>query len=225
MGYLPKDASIEQACKWLEVQTGETWGLSRLIECHLRPYFWLDFTPGYPAIFGERIEGYQTRMMFHGDLCRLESDGADALVNMFSAHDGSLIKAEPALRVPLSELRFKRTHLERLAEIINKSASKQPETLRVLAVGSDAGEAWTVRKPQRFKGYSVPLFRLLAAAHQEGKPRPTARDVLEVWRLRVPAEIAKVLPDGIDYYDANGDTKTAGLEAIRKVIGRMTDAK
>ena len=85
--------------------------------------------------------------------------------------------------------------------------------------------AWTVNKPQRYSGYAAPLHRLLAAAHRDGNPCPTARDVVETWRHNAPAEIAKVLPDGFDYYDAKGDTKTAGLEAIRKAIGRMTSAR
>jgi len=54
---------------------------------------------------------------------------------------------------------------------------------------------------------------------------PTARDVVEAWRNNAPAEIAKVLPDGFDYYDANGNTKTAGIDAIRNAIKRMTSAR
>lgn len=128
MDYLPKDATIEEACNWLQAKTGQTWVLARLLECHLRPHFWLDYKPGYPAIYGDRIEGYQTRMMFQGDLCRLESDRGDALVNMFTAHDGTLVKVQPALRVPLSELKFKRESVERVAEIINKAAQPQAAT-------------------------------------------------------------------------------------------------
>ena len=93
MDYLPKDATIEEACNWLQAKTGQTWVLPRLLECHLTPHFWLDYKPGYPTIYGDRIEGYQTRMIFQGDLCRLESDRGDALVNMFTAHDGTLVKA------------------------------------------------------------------------------------------------------------------------------------
>jgi len=134
--YLPKNATIEQACDWLQDKTGQTWILPRLLECYLTPYFWIDYSPGKPAIFGDRIEGFQSRMLFHGDICRLESDGADALVNMFAAHDGSLIRAEPGWRVPLSELRFKRDEIEATAEIINKqkaapaqAAKPAPETV------------------------------------------------------------------------------------------------
>lgn len=119
MDYLPKDATIEQTCNWLQAQTSETWILPRLLECHLTPYFWLDYKQGYPTVYGNRIEGYQSRMMFQGDLCRLESDGGYALVNMFAAHDGALIEVEPGVRVALSDLRFKRDRVERVAEIIN----------------------------------------------------------------------------------------------------------
>lgn len=128
MDYLPKDATIEEACNWLQAKTGQTWVLARLLECHLTPHFWLDYKPGYPAIYGNKIEGYQTRMMFQGDLCRLESDRGDALVNIFTAHDGTLVKVQPALRVPLSELKFKRESVERVAEIINKAAQPKAAT-------------------------------------------------------------------------------------------------
>lgn len=84
------------------------------------------------------------------------------------------------------------------------------------------GSAWDVSRPQRVHGYTEPLYRLLAAAHREGKPCPTSRDVLEAWRINRPAEIEKVLSDGIDYYDSNGSSKPASLDAIRKAIKRMT---
>ena len=134
--YLPKNATSEQACNWLQDKTGQTWILPRLLECHLTPYFWLDYKPCYHTVFGEKIEGYQTSIAFQGDLCRLESDGTEALVTMFAAHDGSLVKIEPGLRVPLSELRFKRDEIEATAEIINKqkaapaqAAKPAPETV------------------------------------------------------------------------------------------------
>lgn len=140
--YLPKDATIEQACQWLRAKTGQTWILPRLLECHLTPYFGLYYKPGYPALYSDRIEGYQTRMMFHSDICRLESDGADALVNMFAAHDGSLVKIEPGMRVPLSDLRFKRDDVERVAEIINqqKTAPATPAPV-VAAKAATVGKA------------------------------------------------------------------------------------
>lgn len=141
MDYLPKDATIEEACNWLQAKTGQTWVLARLLECHLTPHFWLDYKPGYPAIYGNKIEGYQTRMMFQGDLCRLESDRGDALVNMFTAHDGTLVKVEPGLRVPLNELKFKRESVERVAEIINKTAPAQSAATPAPVVIENASNA------------------------------------------------------------------------------------
>ena len=151
MDYLPKDATIEEACNWLQAKTGQTWVLPRLLECHLTPHFWLDYKPGYPAIYGNKIEGYQTRMMFQGDLCRLESDRGDALVNMFTAHDGTLVKVQPGLRVPLSELKFKRESVERVAEIINKTAPTQSAATPapVVAESADDGEAWKAKARER----------------------------------------------------------------------------
>lgn len=94
----------------------------------------------------------------------------------------------------------------------------------VVDSASDA-TAWAVTKPQRYRGYAAPLHRLLAAAHHDGKRRPTARDVVEAWRIKQPPEIAQVLPDGFDYYDGKGNIKPADLDAIRKAIGRMTGVR
>lgn len=152
MDYLPKDATIEQACNWLQAKTGQTWILARLLEYDLTPHFWLDYKQGYPAVYGDRIEGYQTRMMFQGDLCRLESDGGDALVNMFTAHDGSLIKTEPGLRVPLSELRFKRESVERVVEIINKTKTA-PEQSPATPAPVAGGKKWTPENKAELKAF------------------------------------------------------------------------
>ena len=141
--YLPKDATSEQACAWLQAKTGQTWILPRLLECGLTPHFWLDYKPGYPAIFSDRFEGYQTRMMFQGDLCRLESDGNTALVTMFAAHDGSPVKIEPGLRVPLSELRFKRDEIKATAEIVNSTAPAKDTPAPV------ADDAWKTKAQNR----------------------------------------------------------------------------
>lgn len=126
--YLPKMATIEQACNWLQAKTGETWILARLLECALKPYFWLDYSPDAPVqIFGDKKEGYLASMIFAGDVHRLETDGTDALVTMSRTHDGTLFKTDPGMRVPLSDLRFKRDRIERVAEIINASKQAQPQ--------------------------------------------------------------------------------------------------
>ena len=108
------------------------------------------------------------------------------------------------------------------------AAPAQPQTAQpapVVAESASNAPAWTVRKPKRYRGYAAPLHRLLVAAQRDGNLCPTARDVVAAWRNNAPAEIAKVLPDGFDYYDANGNTKTAGIDAIRNAIKRMTSAR
>ena len=112
-----------------------------------------------------------------------------------------------------------------LSELAPVPAQPQAAPATVGAESASNASAWIATKPQRYSGYTAPLHRLIAAAHREGRPRPTARDVVEAWRINAPAEIAKMLPDGFDYYDAKGDTKTANLEAIRKAIGRMTSPR
>lgn len=114
--YLPKHATAAQACEWLQVKSGDNWTLARLIEHGLMPWFWLDYKPGYPAIFGNRVEGYLAPMVFTGDTQRLEVDGTDALVNMTRTHDGVIMKVEPGMRVSIAELRFKREDVQALSK-------------------------------------------------------------------------------------------------------------
>lgn len=123
--YIPKLATIEQSCEWLRARLGGVWILPRLLECHLKPYFWIDYKPEYQQIFGGKVEGYLTWMIFASDVYRLEVDGTNALVNMFTTHDGTPVKIEPGWIVPLSELRFKREALERVASILEGEVSRQ----------------------------------------------------------------------------------------------------
>lgn len=131
--YLPKLATIEQACNWLCARTGETWILERLLEYGLTPWFWLDYTPGWTAIFGDRVEGYLAPMVFAPDKQRLEVVGTDALVNMTCAPDGAILKLKPGMRVHLSELRFKREAVKRVAANINPPTATAKPLQRFLA--------------------------------------------------------------------------------------------
>jgi len=92
------------------------------MEYGLMPWVWLEYAPGYPAIFGDRTEGYLAPMVYSGDAQRLEADGTEALITMTQTHDGKLMKIHPGIRAPLSELRFKREDVEAMAA---PSASKQ----------------------------------------------------------------------------------------------------
>lgn len=90
------------------------------------------------------------------------------------------------------------------------------------AENENNGPGWTLTTPKRFQGYGKPLFDYLKGAHSAGKPCPTARNVLDDWKLNRPADVAEVSNDGLKYYDASGNTKPADLAAIRKAIERMT---
>ncbi len=140
---------------------------------------------------------------------------------------GHVVAGEPDFETVPDDCRVVGYDVHALADEYTAPEAKhaEPQAAPVVADSASTAPDWTVSKPQRYNGYTAPLHRLLAAAHRDGNPCPTARDVVEAWRNNAPAEIAKVLPDGFDYYDAKGNTKTADLEAIRKAIGRMTIAR
>lgn len=86
-----------------------------------------------------------------------------------------------------------------------------------------AAPDWHPINPQRQDGLSEAIYKALNAAHECGKPRPKARELLDQWQSVLPAGIEKVLTDEVDYFDGCGHPgKTAGLKAIQKRIERMT---
>ena len=144
-GYLPKFATIEQSCEWLQAKTGQTWLLPRLIESGLRPYVWLGNDPLQPNLFKNRPAGFQVQVMFQDDLTRLEADGTCTLT-MFYMPDDQLVKMEPSGVIPLSELKFLREDIHELAV---QTAPAQTATPAPVV----AGKKWTPEKLAELKAY------------------------------------------------------------------------
>ena len=113
--YLPSHSTIDEACEWLNHQTGQKWTLPRLLEDgHLRVYVWIDYVEGLPHVFGDRREGYLTEMVFHGDVMRLAADRDEAVLTWITTHDGKP-QQTGAWRVELKHVRFKRDALEQVS--------------------------------------------------------------------------------------------------------------
>lgn len=115
--YLPRRATIAESCEWLNERTGEQWTIARLLEYGLLPWFWLDFAPGWPAIFGDRKEGYLAPMCFAGDTNRLAAGCRDVIVTMTRTHDGKVFRIdEPTWRFDIDQLRFLRDDIKQLSD-------------------------------------------------------------------------------------------------------------
>lgn len=78
--------------------------------------------------------------------------------------------------------------------------------------------AWSlIDSLTRSPGYRWPLYQVLKAAHDAGKPCPKAREVLAAWKLNKPPEL-EVMTDGVKYSDGVGNPKEADLKAIQQAI-------
>jgi len=125
---LPFRATLEQACDWLEANTGSSWTLARLIEHEVTPYVWLDYDANYPELFGAANGGYAAPIFYEGDTARLAAGSADVLITM--TKDAYKIVArlpEPGFRRRLDELRFQKKDLEKLVKTLKRAAEPQPE--------------------------------------------------------------------------------------------------
>ena len=139
---------------------------------------------------------------------------------------GRVLPDEPDFETVPDDCRVVGYDVHALADEYTAPEAKQAEPQAVPESATAALiPAWSVNKPKRYGGYTAPLHALLCAAHREGNPCPTARDVVDAWRANRPPEIAKILPDCFDYYDSKGDTKAADLAAIREAIKRMTSTR
>ena len=174
--YLPNKATIEEACEWLLLQTGQQWTLPRLLEeGHLCPYVWIDYVEGMPQLFGDRREGYLTKMIFNGDIIRLAADRNDALLTMFTTHDGVLVRPVPGWRVDLKDIRFLKQDVLGIVEHLSPEIPAAPVATRGTPKAlTDAQEADVVRLYDRGRGVSVNRL-----AKQFGVSNPTIDKVLK----------------------------------------------
>jgi hypothetical protein len=124
---LPYRASLEQACEWLEAQTGSPWTLARLIEHGVTPYVWLDYDAAYPELFGEANGGYAAPIFYEGDTARLAAGSEDVLITITKdAYKIVTRLPEPGFRRALHELRFEKKALEKLVKELKRAAQPQP---------------------------------------------------------------------------------------------------
>jgi hypothetical protein len=190
--YLPKLATAAQACKWLQKENGGSWTLSRLLESGLMPWFWLDYTAGRPAIFGNRLEGYLAPMVFAGDIQRLEVDGAEALITMTHAHDGQIIKIEPGIKAPISELRFKRDDVQRLGsgQVAGQANSNAP----ALPVGHQDAPTSSKKPEAVFDGANPASDAALPAPPKLRRDSITPAIELAQSKCKDPSDTAEVWP-------------------------------
>lgn len=164
-------------------------------------------------------------LMFRGDRYRLWTDAMSELAANTSAADFARWLAAQGEQPSQMVAAWFKTQGVGAATEPQPAPASEPQPVAHLpdhAPATSNRDGWPLHKPERFQGYIVPLYRLLRASHTDGKSKPSARDVLEAWRDNQPAEIAKMLPDGFDYYDRQGNTKPVSLQVLQKAIDRMT---
>lgn len=215
--YLPKHATTTQACEWLKARSGDNWTLARLIEHGLMPWFWFDYKPGWPAVFGNRVEGYLAPMVFAGDTQRLEADGTDALVNMTRTHNGVIVKIEPGISVSIAELRFKREDVQALSK-----ATVEPFVTAGASGGAKPPKDAAMGNSTKSKRRDT-MSPVIESAQTECK---NPKDTAEVWaQLQVMAEkkqfnLRGTTEEGVQHLK-NGGVEIFSRESLRKRLARQ----
>jgi len=131
---LPFRATTDEACAWLEQQTGTPWTLARMLDSALIPVVWLDYDAAYPDLFGDANGGYAAPIYFADDVARLAAGSADILITMTKdAYKLPVRLPEPGFTRPLDLLRFQKRDLERLVGKLKQEAQAAQEEKQKLA--------------------------------------------------------------------------------------------
>ncbi|MET0859189.1 MAG: hypothetical protein ABWY27_20750 [Telluria sp.] len=137
---LPFRATTDEACAWLELQTGTPWTLAAMIDNGLTPYVWLDYDAAFADMFGDANGGYAAPIFFEGDTARLAAGSADVLITITKDVYKIVTRLPPpGFRRELHELRFLKKELERLVARLKREAEPAPAVKAEMAKESQAG--------------------------------------------------------------------------------------
>lgn len=120
---------------------------------------------------------------------------------------------------------------QELVALVNNAAPAQELSTTAPVVTANAGGEklavpnWQMRlPPERLPGYRWPLYQYLEAVQKDGKPRPTAHDVLLAWRISPPEDLS-VSGVGhrmeLHYRIKTGTLKTADLKTVQAAIEKL----
>jgi hypothetical protein len=157
----------------------------------------------------------------HNDWTRLQelnSLDEDGDPGGFRAHE------DGEARVTLEKLLVREAELGELAEALLRApvSATRLGTLKPHQRTFRSGfQRWSVRKPERFRAYTLALYESLQEAHRTGRPVPTAREILEEWRAAPPEDLLAVMSDGVKYYDSKRAVVVANVKAISVAICRL----
>ena len=108
-------------------------------------------------------------------------------------------------------------------EVIPPAPAAPPEAVVMPSPAVPAvAESWHIKKPERAHGYTWELYSVLKDAHDAGKPRPKARDVLDSWAECKPIDILEVTRVAFKCKNSNGSVKSVSIDSLRTAIDRMT---
>lgn len=181
--YLPPKATSAEAIEWLNKQTGEKWTLARIIEAWILPWFWLDYSPEYASLFGDRIEGFTVQMEPGTDKQRLLENTCETtfLVTMFRtpegvlSSDGALVRG--SLWLPMEALRFAREDIQLLAEKPSQTDSGHTGEESDSAVSASRPDSSEAEPEKRLIGWKADAVENWLAILQLSKGEPDARGV------------------------------------------------
>lgn len=91
--------------------------------------------------------------------------------------------------------------------------------------GSDARDSgWSIGKPERTDALSRAIYETLQSEHQAGRRRPTASDLLTLWKQKQPPCVVRFMADGVAWAEdeQGAEEQSADRKQLGDRIYRMT---
>lgn len=139
----------------------------------------------------------------------------------FEAPHGSSIEAIPLSSSPPDAVPLEDgtqvASMKAAAHSLTSKAMQQPQEPDVIA--------WNLRRPNRMDTLQAMIYRVIKTAHDAGRPRPRARELMDEIAAAKPSDFIQIIGGDLEYYDSGGNSKIATAQAIEKRIDRITGRK
>lgn len=193
--HVPRWATPEESANYLGGITGEQWPLTRLLEAMPKPSVWIEYSEHAPQeLFMGRTEGFCAPMTFAGDMHRLQHTRTVGLT-MAQRPDGQIVRFSKMIEFELSDLRFSRDDLLRVADLVGQEPASQPATRTEPAALFDPVAPSTLEKmfPDggQWANHAERAARNGLSAAREGRGRFNPYLAAEWW-------VSNQAPDGWD---------------------------
>ena len=134
-----RDLTVGQACDVFTETTGQPWVVRQIVQTGLSPMFWFNpsecwFRPSDGKALARWPDGFRARMNFQDGGAILEQTSEAVYVDHVTTPDSVMVSPARPLRVPISEISYRRTEVMAAAAVFKSIPAPRPDAAKTKAV-------------------------------------------------------------------------------------------